>query len=290
WFALGRPITPRLVGNATALAVLTVALAVGRSGSGLTTWFSYAVAASFLLTVGELVTHATTPLRAGTTRAITVVVWIVVVWAVVWNFGELERITDGFRHISAIDRSQLRALELIRDDVPADFEPGPLLQTITAGRFADVAGEYGTPASTVAEVRASSRSVRAAADETLVRGLDVKPDASAPTGDRSPAGQVIVRSGETAGATPGDACTVVRSVDTGDAVIDVRGTDLAVLVEAQSGAASLRAGAFAPASQAIGTVAPGEAAVVRAPPVKGAGVWTLRIRSPGAVRLCAPPG
>jgi hypothetical protein len=290
WFALGRPITPRLVGNATALAVLTVALAVGRSASGLTTWFSYAVAASLLLTVGELFARARAPRRLEAARAVTIAVWVVVIWAVVWNLGELERITDGFRRISSIERSQLAVLALIRADVPADFEPGPLLQTITAGRFTDVAREYGTPASTVAEIRSSSRIVRAAADETLVRGLGVQPEASAPTGGRSPAGRAIVRSGDTVDDTPGSTCTVVRSDGTGDAVVDVRGADLAVLVEAQSGAASLGAGAFAPASQPIGTVAPGEAVVVRAPAVPAAGDWTLRIRSPGAVRLCAPPG
>jgi len=290
WFALGRPITPRLVGNATALAVLTVALAVGRSGSGLTTWFSYAVAASLLLTVGELFAQAHAPRRTGTTRAVTIAVWVVVIWAVVWNFGELERITDGFRRISAVERSQLAALALIQDDVPAGFEPGPLLQTVTAGRFTDVAREYGSPAYTVAETHASSPSVRAAADETLVRGLDVKPHASAPTGVERPAGRVTVRSGDTADDTPGDTCMVVRAGDTGDAVVDVRGPDLAVLVDAQSGTASLRAGVFAPASQAIGTVAPGDTVVVTAPPVPGAGDWTLRVRSRGALRLCAPPG
>jgi len=289
WFALGRPITPRLVGNATALAVLTAALAVGRSGSGLTTWFSYAVAASLLLTVGELFAQARAPQRPRTTRAVTIAVWVVVIWAVVWNFGELERLTDGFRDIAATERSQLAALELIQHEVPASFEPGPLLQTLTAGRYAEVAQLYGTPAYTAAETRAASPSARAAADEVLVRGLRVRPRPHAPAGDVAPAGRIIVRRGDTVDDRPGSTCTVVRAGDTGDAVVDVRAADLAVLVEAESGAASLRAGAFAPASQAIGTVAAGDAATVTAPAVPGAGTWTLRVRSPGAVRLCAPP-
>lgn len=284
WFVLGRPVTPRLIGNATTLVVLCSALAIARGGTGLTTWYSYAVAASLLITAGELFSHAKAP-----TRLVTAIVVVVAIWAVAWNIGELERITDGFRDIGATERAQLAALEVIQGDVAPGFEPGPLLQTLTAGRYRVVKAEYGTPAYTTEEALHAGRGPRVAADETLVRGLEVRPRASTDVGAGAVHGTVTVRSGEESSDANG--CTVVRASDgDGDARVDVRQPELNVLVTAQSGGASLRAGAFARASQAIGEVAPGTSAVVHAAAVPAVGEWTLRVRSPGSVRLCAPSG
>jgi len=293
WFALGRPVTPRLVGNATTLALLTAALSVARAGTGLTTWYSYAVAVALILTAAEVFSHATIPSRliGGTVPVGTIlvgVVWAVAIWAVAWNLGQLERITDGFRDIASAEQSQLATLELIEDDVAPGFRPGPLLQTLTAGRYREVAAEYGTPAyTTIGQVRHAPRFARGAADEVLVRGLHVVPRASALTGNQPPSGDLTIRSGDRSS----DGCTVVRANDSGgDVVVELLGPTLDVLVQAQSGAAQLRVGVFAAASQPIGDVAPGATARVRAPAVPAAGEWTLRVRTPGAVRLCAPPG
>jgi hypothetical protein len=288
WFALGRPVTPRLVGNTTTLVVLCAALAIARGGTGLTTWYSYAVVAALLLTAGELLSHARAP-SPQTGRIVTGVVVVVAIWAVAWNIGELDRITDGFRDIAAAERSQLAALEVIQDDVAPDFEPGPLLQTLTAGRYREVANDLGTPAYTIAEVRSAPRPARAAADETLVRGLAITPEPTTAVGAGPPAGTIAVRAGE---ATVDDAgCTVVRRTDArGDVVVEVRGSSLDVVLSAVSGAAALRAGAFAGASQPIGTIAPGATARVRAAELARVGPWTLRARTPGAIRLCGPPG
>lgn len=297
WFALGRPVTPRLVGNATALVVLTAALAVARAGTGLTTWYSYAVAVALFLTTAELLSHAGTTRRvvAGTVPPVAiwpvaiwpVAIWAVAIWALVWNVGQLERITDGFREIASAERSQLAALELIEDDVAFDFHPGPLLQTLTAGRYREVAAEYGTPAYTVAQVLHAPHRARRAADEVLVRGLHVRPQPSTRDGDGPPIGDLTIHNGD----ERSDGCTVVRANGSGgDAIVELRSPTLDVLVQAPSGAAQLRAGVFAGASQPIGDVAAGATARVRAPAVPEAGEWTLRVRTPGAVRFCAPSG
>ncbi len=283
WFLLGRPATPRLVGNATTLVVLCSALAVARGGTGLTTWYSYAVAGSLLITAGELFSHARAP-----SRLVTGVVVVVAIWAVAWNVGELDRITNGFRDISAAERSQLAALEVIQADVAPGFEPGPLLQTLTAGRYRDVRAEYGTPAFTTAEALAAPRRARVAADETLVRGLEVQPRATTDAGAGAPAGTITVRSGIE--STDADGCAVVRADDGGAAVVEVRTGELNVLLTAVSGTARVRVGAFATASQPIGDLAPGRTAVVHAAAVPVVGDWTMRVRSPGSVRLCAPSG
>jgi hypothetical protein len=284
WFLLGRPVTPRLVGNATTLVVLSSALAIARGGTGLTTWYSYAVAASLLITAGELFSHAKAPSRLATG-----VVVVVALWAIAWNIGELDRITSGFRDISAAERAQLAALEVIQSDVAPEFEPGPLLQTLTAGRYRDVKAAFGTPAYTTAEALAAPRSARVAADETLVRGLEVTARPSTDAGAGAPAGTVTVRHGVE--GTDASGCTVVRATDAGgDAVVDLRTGEPNVLLTARSGAASVRAGAFARASQPVGEVPSGATAIVSAPAVPAVGDWTLRVRSPGSVRLCAPSG
>jgi hypothetical protein len=166
--------------------------------------------------------------------------------------------------------------------------PGPLLQSLTAARYADVADAYGTPAYRPVEVRAASRRARAGADETLVRGLDVAPLPGATSSAKAPVGTVRVRRGTRADDIPGSACSMVQASGAGDAVVDLRADALDVVVEATSGVATLRAGAFAPASQPIGTVAAGDAALVVAPAVSRARPWTLQVRTPGAIRLCAP--
>ncbi len=118
WFAFGRPRSPRLIGNAVALASFTALLSYSRATSGLTTWHSYAAAVFVLLTVGEL-------LRGHAPGWIpTAVIGLVVVWSVVWNLGQLSDGSELQRFRAEEIRAQLAAVDLAGPLVDPDVQAG----------------------------------------------------------------------------------------------------------------------------------------------------------------------
>jgi len=246
WIVVGRPRTPRLVGNATALASFTVLLAVGRASSGLTTWFSYAEAVFLLLTVAELLVGRRVRL------APMIVVGVVALWSIVWNLGQLSDGGARFRTVSRAERAALASVELARDRVDRDFAPDPLLQDVTAGRYLDVAAEYGSPAFTVGETRATSRDAREVADDVLIRALRIRA-----TGTAVPSGPT---------------CRVVTSRRAELAV----GPD-EVVIGAGSAPATVRLGAFAHPKRIVVTVPPGEARALALPRLADAPPWRISV-------------
>jgi hypothetical protein len=164
WFALGRPHSPRLVGNAAALASFTVLLSYSRATSGLTQWHSYAAAVFVLLTLGQLLAGRSIPLVP------TIAVLAVVAWSIVWNLGELAEGSDLQRHRAEEIRAQLAAVELAGGSIDENLRVGRFLLETRAGPWLEVAEQYGSPAYSLEELRDAPEHARRAADRLLVRG------------------------------------------------------------------------------------------------------------------------
>jgi hypothetical protein len=204
WLAVGRPHTPRLVGNAVALLAFTALLSYSRATSGLTQWHSYAAAVFVLLVLGELLVGR----HVGTVA--TVVVGAVVVWSMVWNLGELSEGADLQRFRAEQMRAQLAAVDLAGPAIDPDYDVGALLIGTRAGPYLEVADEYGSPAYSLDELRAAPAHARRAADVVLVEGTSLRlTDGEAPAdcvaarATVPPASSVVV--------VPGDRPTTVRA-------------------------------------------------------------------------------
>lgn len=168
WFALGRPHSPRFIGNVAALASFTLLLSYSRATSGLTQWHSYAAAVFVLLVLGELV--------AGRELGVvpTVAVVAVVVWSIIWNLGELAEGSDLQRRRAEEMRAQLAAVELVDGAIDPNRRVGRFLPETRAGPWLDVSAAYGSPAYTLDELREAPVHARRAANRLATRGSGVR--------------------------------------------------------------------------------------------------------------------
>ena len=278
WLRLGKPHSARLLGIAATLVTMVGALAVGRASSGLTPWFSYAVGVVLIILVIELFSHSRPP-----SQFIQVLIVIIALWAIIWNVGQLNNEAKRFREISETEKTQLAALASIETQVPNSFMPGPFLQTLTAGRYKQVVIDFGTPAFSVAEAKRAKKIARRNGDETLVRGLNVRPLAGAAETLGIPVAKIAVRGGtisEVSGCTQ-----IVNQSEPTTATL--KNPSLAVTVEPVDGKATVYAGILSPGSQFIGELNAGERALIKAPAVPSLGQWTLKIVATGNVRICS---
>ena len=96
------------------------------------------------------------------------------------NLNEEARQIRGF---AGIERSQLGALELLRDEVPAASIPGLEIDAgllgvdregpITASRYFAAVDRYGSPADSPATIAAADESLRRVFDQVLLEGNDL---------------------------------------------------------------------------------------------------------------------
>jgi hypothetical protein len=103
------------------------------------------------------------------------VIAVIAIWALVWNVGEMVDGGKTLRRISRIEQAQLLATDLSADRVRAGFRPGAFLKDLTAGPYFEVEHEYGTPAFTIAELRAAPLDARRAADDVIIRAMGIAP-------------------------------------------------------------------------------------------------------------------
>jgi hypothetical protein len=116
-----------------------------------------------------------------TTGRLLVIVWLFVAASVIANFGSLrsgsQYLQDWSRHV----RAELAALELAGPETRSDFAPDPVrAPDITAGRYFAAVRDYGSPASSDAELRMAGEAERQSADSTLIQALGIS---AAPGGD-----------------------------------------------------------------------------------------------------------
>ncbi|MEJ7813510.1 MAG: hypothetical protein WKG32_24090, partial [Gemmatimonadaceae bacterium] len=102
--------------------------------------------------------------------------------AALGNIGALETFGQRLRANSDQNRAQLAALELIRDRVDPRFvveSTGPTISLpdmlIPAGQYFAATDAHGSPAMSLARLRASPEHVRKAADAALIRALRLAP-------------------------------------------------------------------------------------------------------------------
>ncbi len=113
------------------------------------------------------------------------------------NIGALETFGQRFRANSDENRAVLAALELVRDRVDPRFiveSTGPATSIadmlIPAGQYFAAADAHGSPAMSLARLRASPEHVRRAADAELIRALRLVP--RAPSGPLQVGGTLVL--------------------------------------------------------------------------------------------------
>jgi hypothetical protein len=259
WFALGRPRSPRLVGNATALVAFTALLAYSRATSGLTTWHSYAAAVFLLLTVAELF-RGREP-----SRLVIGAIGAVALWSIVWNLGQLSDGADLQRFRAEEMRAQLTAVDVAGSSMASDYKPGRFFLETHAGPYLDVAAEYGSPAYSFREAQTAPRHARRAADATLVQGTGARVRAHDPVAG----------------------CAAIPPTRTGITVVRQRHPSL--LVSASDGPATISAGVFSTDGAVVGHVPSGRTGWVTAPALASGRPWTVRVRTDGSTTVCTTP-
>jgi hypothetical protein len=291
WWVLGRPHSPRLIGNVTALAILVAALAITRAGGvespgQVPAWYSYTVTASFLLVVAELAGTARLrwPLAAAAGRAVVVIAILGSLWSATWNVRELEHTTDIYRDMSERVHAQLGVLELIDREVGPHFKPLIYRWMLTAQRYREIVAAEGGLGWSMATIRTTAdEQAREAADETLVRGLGVRPQRHAATGTVAPGAIVTASSGTVRAA----GCLEVTPTASSPMVVNVTADALEIQLSTSGERSKLSIRAFADGGQPIGVIAANRTVAVQAPALPEVGPWTLEIRTRSAIRLCA---
>jgi hypothetical protein len=208
-----------------------------------------------------------------------------VVWMIV--------LSNHIREESTMVRARLAALDIAGNRVPPLFEPSKefAFRHITAGSyFAAVRKFHSSPAYTTAELRRSSEQARQAADDVLVRALNLRLAAGrAPARDRPPAVERV----EHGRISERGSCVTLIPEGPG-AVADIAprspsGVELESRPGAQPVVEARRFGAryltVAAAAQSGGTER------LATPLANAPDLWHLQIDSPGRTRICslAPP-
>jgi hypothetical protein len=143
------------------------ALSRAHAGEPAASRYVYFGGVVLLLLVVELVQRW----RAGTAlNAVAVVVAVVFAWS---NLSILRAGAAGLRDNSSFVRAELLAVELAGSRVPANFRPDEQrMPQVTVGEYLAAVRALGSPAGSVADLRARSTAARASADEVLIRSLD----------------------------------------------------------------------------------------------------------------------
>lgn len=215
-------------------------------------------------------------------RAVVVIGALVVVWAVVWNLGELQKGRDVLLPITEDLRVQLGALEIAGESTGPGYRPvDPPPRDVE--EYLEAFDAAGTPGSSAAEIRRESERRRRSADAFLARALGLGLErGDAPVGGAAPA----VERGSSSAAAP--SC-VVLSADATGVDAEVAASDGGVLVRSGGGPTRVFLRAFGDGPWTgdvpFGTVRAGESAALRLPPTD-AGPWHVELESPTAVEVC----
>jgi hypothetical protein len=224
--------------------------------------------------------------RAPASRLGSALLVAAVLFCVLGNLNHLRGGRDTFRDWSEETSARLAALELAGPaSVGPDFRPAPsLAPRLYAADYFNAVRAFGSAAAPRDALVAASERARRGADDTLTRALALRPR-EAIGDDGSPRVSVdAVRGGRLVTRPP---CAVVLP-RAPLASIEVTAPPAGVIVRADGDEAvtvSVRrfADAFGPA---VGTVAPGEARVVRTPALGSTVPWHVRAASETGVAIC----
>jgi hypothetical protein len=208
------------------------------------------------------------------------------------NLHQLDGGAAGLRDASNYVSAELGALALVRDRVDPSFQPDPQrAPQISAGGYFRAIDDLGSPADTLAELRARPDAVRSSADAMLARalGADRLREAAAPAPDGVTAPEVT-NAARGAPVTDGSCLTFTPNAPLG--AVEIGGPNVDVDVTASAGnpvQISVRNLADQYESPAIATVAPGANQRLVVPEVR-TGPWHVLLTSDGPFRVCSPAG
>jgi hypothetical protein len=281
------------------LAVIALALRVGRGGVPPALWASLAILLvywsllalsvdpfvrppgalryMYMGAVGVLLVAAAAaaPLRlSGRGLA---VLFAVAAFSLVTNLALLREGAAQYREeYSARAQAQFAALELARGHVDPAFDPAaavpPDVSPVSspAGTYFEVVDRYGSPAFTISELERQRESTREVADRILAAALDLRLEAP-PEPEPRP-------------------CFAVRAPERGGTVDFELPPEGAVVRARGAAVASLAVGRFAAAASVeLGDLAPEEPAAIRVPPDDAPRPWRVTVDGAEAVGVCPLP-
>jgi hypothetical protein len=186
---------------------------------------------------------------------------VVVAASALANFSSLRGGSLYLQDWSRYVQVELAALELAGPSTAPAFRPDTVrAPDITAGKYFDAIGQYGSPAADVVDIPARAEPERAAADATLLGALGVKPVSE--------------------GAGAGSCRRGTGSLD-----VDVPSSGLFVVADGTPVEVRLRAFAAGYPQAAFATVPARTTRLLRIPQREGV-AWHARLSGPGAVGAC----
>jgi hypothetical protein len=210
------------------------------------------------------------------------VVAVFVAASAVANFGSLRSGSQHLQEWSRYVRAELGALEIAGPGTRADFAPDPVrAPDITAGKYFAAIRDFGSPASSVAEIAEAGEAERQAADSVLLQALGAAVVPGGTVGGEAP---------EVEAATSGRSATqggCVRFVPTGaGATLDVGVPEQGLLLESRAAPVELRLRSFADgfAQQPFAAIPPGTSRLLL--PARPNVGWHARLTASEPVRAC----
>ena len=197
---------------------------------------------------------------------------------------------NSYRTTSEIERADLGALEIARNEVRPQFALDPSFADavilVSAGPYFDAADEFGTPAYTPGEIAAAPEEARVAADKVLAAALDLKvrplrnsaPPLGPPPVLKGPASAEIGREG---------ACIVVRVSQLHAPLLEIPRLGV-VLRSEDGGEARVRLRRFAEQTVPVdlGTLSQGATSLLTIPTDSSSVQWKLSLQGSGPVSVC----
>ena len=217
-----------------------------------------------------------------------IAVFAITALAVASNLSFLDQSYKTYKQGSDVERADLAALEIARDQAPEDFVLSePVAHTgyveVGAGAYLSAADAFGSPAFSEPELAGAPEDAQAAADSVLAAALDLRVSAvdrpiegggPAPTAADGGPIEALGRSCVEAAPVPG--APRVITLPPGGAE-----------VEAGRGAADLRLRRFADGFEIdAGTLSAGGAEAIAIPVDRSARPWQLQVSSESPVRVC----
>lgn len=222
------------------------------------------------------------------------VILVLLAASLMTNIGVLKDGGKMWRDYSAQVTAGLGAMTLVRDEVPAGFQPNAqYAPQVTAGPYFAAVAQLGSPAMTPEEIAAATPAARASADDVLRRAGAVTIANGNPsiTGGARPRPAATVNG--TATATGGAGCTTLNPTTPGEVSAQLRVPATGLEIRATGAPVGVRVSAF-------GDPAPGEPLAVASPggqvvtvtpaDVPAVPEWTVLASSAAAMVVCTMVG
>lgn len=200
------------------------------------------------------------------------------------NYGSLRSGSLYLQDWSRYVRAELGALELAGPGTRSDFAPDPVrAPDITADRYFAAVRQYGSPASSPAEIARAGEAERQAADSVL---LNATRTAAAPGGEAAGGSPPTVEAADNGRTTTQGGCILFTPARAG-AVLDVNVPAPGLLIESSGTApAEFRLRSFATgfAEQPFASVPAGRHSI--RPPVRNEVRWHARLTATEPLSAC----